>query len=62
MMMSVGRHAHLFGENAVSARGDGQLALGGVGLALLVKRHDHHAGAVAPDLARLLAENALRLP
>ena len=52
-----GRHAHFLGENAISAVGDGHFALGGVGLALLVKRHDDDARTVAPNLAGLLAKN-----
>ena len=56
-MMSAAGMPDLFGEDAVGARGDGHFALGGIGLALFVEGHDDHAGAVAADLARLLAEN-----
>ena len=61
-MMSVGRHAGLLGEQAIGARGDGQLALGGVGLALFVEGHDDDAGAVAADFPGLLQEDVSRLP
>jgi len=49
------------GQQREGARGDGGAALQGVGLALLVERHDDHAGAQAAHLARLLEERTLAL-
>ena len=45
----LGRKADLIDEDAVGARADRDFALGGVGLALLVERHDHRRRAVAAD-------------
>ena len=53
------RHAGLLGKQPIGARGNFQLALGGVRLALLVKRHDDDARAVTPDFPGLLQENLL---
>ena len=41
------READLVDQDVVGARADRDLALDGVGLALLVERHHHHRGAVA---------------
>ena len=57
-----GREADAVDEDAVGARADRDLALAGVGLAVLVEGHDHGCGAVAQHLARLLEELPLRLP
>ena len=55
----LGRKADLVDEDAVGPLADGHLAVGGVGLALLVEGHDHHRGAVAQALAGLVAESVL---
>ena len=55
-MMSSRREADLLGQELVGALADLELALGGVGLALLVERHHHHGGAVAAHLPRVLEE------
>ena len=47
------RKAGLFGEQLVGARADRDLALEGVGLALLVEGHHHHRRAVGAHEARL---------
>ncbi len=53
------REAHLLDEEPVRALADRDLALGRLGLALLVERHHHDAGAVAAHRARLLQERLL---
>ena len=50
------READLIDENFIGALGDREFALECVGLALFVEGHHHDGGAVAPDLARLVAE------
>ena len=61
----LGREADLLGEDAVGAPADLDLALDGVGLALLVEGHHHHRRAVAPDQrgpgARKASSPSLRL-
>ena len=57
----LGRQADLFGQQAVGALADRELALRRFRLALLVEGHDHHGGAVAPDQAGLLQELGLAL-
>ena len=57
----LGIEAHLLDEQAIGALADLDLALGGVGLADLVERHHHHAGAVALHGARLGQEVGLAL-
>ena len=47
----LGREADLVHQDVVGAGADLDLALLGVGLALLVERHDHDRGAVAAHLA-----------
>ena len=58
----LGREAGLLDEQPVRALADRDLALDGVGLALLVERHHDDAGAVAAHRARLLEELAPRPP
>ena len=53
------READLVDEQPVGALADRDLALDGLGLALLVERHHDDAGAVAADDARLLEERLL---
>ena len=50
------REAHFIHQDAVSALTDFNFALKGVGLALLVKGHDHCGGAIAAKQARLALE------
>ena len=50
------REPHFVNQNAVSALADGDLALVGVGLALLVKGHDHGGGTVAAHQSGLALE------
>ena len=57
----LGREADLVDEQPVGALADLDLALDGVGLALLVERHHDDTGAVAADRARLLEERLLAL-
>ena len=57
----LGREAGLLGQQPVGALADRDLALDGVGLALLVEGHHDDAGAVAADRARLLEELLLAL-
>ncbi len=47
------------GEQVVGARADLDLALFGVGLALLVEGHDHHRGAIVQALAGVVEERLL---
>ena len=61
-MMSSGGKPTRFGQDLVGARADLDLARAGIGLALLVERHHDRGGAVAQHLARVLDEDALRLP
>ena len=49
-----GVEARALGQQRVGALADRHLPLDRVGLALLVERHDDHAGPVAPDDRRLL--------
>ena len=56
------READLLGQDAVGARADLDLALDGVGLALLVEGHDDHGRAVAADEPRLVAGTPPRPP
>ena len=51
-----GREADLLRQQLVGAFADRHLALDGVGLALLVERHDHDGRAVAPNLPRVFEE------
>ena len=53
------RQADLVDQNLVGAGADGDLALGGVGLALLVEGHDDHRRAVAADEPRAVDERRL---
>src|SRR6185369_6670942 len=55
----VARLEPLVEEQPVSALADRDLALGGIGLAGLVERHDHDRGAVSAALARELEERPL---
>ena len=55
----LGREADLLGQDAVGAGADLDLALEGVGLALLVEGHDDDGGAVAAHLLGVLAERRL---
>src|ERR1019366_2232963 len=48
-------------EQVVGAPADSYLALGGIGLPLLVEGHDDDAGPVVPYAPRLLEERALAL-
>src|SRR6185503_19589061 len=52
----LGREVDLFREDLVGAFADIDLALQGVGLALLVERHDDDGGAVAADFPGVLDE------
>ena len=52
-MMSAGSTSGLLGQQAIGALADLDLARDGVGLPLLVERHDDHRRAVAPHRARL---------
>jgi len=56
-----GGPAAALGQQVVSPGADRYLPFGGVGLALLVEGHDHHAGAVAPDHVGMLQEGFLSL-
>jgi len=56
-----GRKPGHFGEQAVAALADPDLAIDRVRLALLVKGHHHDGGAVSAHLARLLEELRLAL-
>ena len=58
----LGREADLLGQEPVGALADLDLAVGGVGLALLVERHDDDGGTVAPHLAGMLEKMPPRLP
>jgi hypothetical protein len=55
----LGREADLVDQDAVGARADLDLALVGVGLALLVEGHHHGGGAVAAHQRGLAAELGL---
>ncbi len=57
----LGRKADLFGQELVSALADCDLAIGRVGLALLVEGHDHDRGAVAQNLLGVLQKGPLAL-
>ena len=57
----LGREADLLRQQVVGAAADRDLALGGVGLALLVERHHDDAGAEVADLAGLAQEGLLAL-
>ena len=59
--MSSAGEPGLLREQVVRAAADRHLALGGVGLALLVEGHHDHAGAVVADAPRLLQEGLLAL-
>ena len=59
--MSSGAEADPVEEQAVGPLADRDLPLDRVGLALLVERHDDHAGAVAAHGAGLLEERLLAL-
>ena len=52
----LGREAHLFDQNLVGTLANLDLALVGVGLPLLVKRHDHRGRTVAADQLGLALE------
>ena len=58
----LGREADLLGEDAVGAPADLDLALDGVGLALLVEGHHDHRRAVAAHQARPGGGRPPRLP
>ena len=60
-MMSAGREADALGEQAVGAFADRELALGRLGLPLLVEGHDDHGCAVALHQPGLLEEGLLPL-
>ena len=60
-MMSRGRKADFLGEQLVGALADGDLVVGGDGLALLVEGHDDDRRPVAPDQPGLLQEFLLAL-
>ena len=60
-MMSAGIEAHGLGEEPVGALADRDLALHGVGLALLVEGHHHHGRAVALRAPGLVEEVGLAL-
>ena len=60
-MMSSGGEADDIDEQPIGALADRDLALDGLGLALLVEGHHHDARAVAADDARLLEERLLAL-
>ncbi len=53
------REAHLVHQDVVGALADRAFALDGVGLALLVERHDHDGGTVAPHGLGVLDEGRL---
>ncbi len=53
------READFIDENFIGALGDREFALECVGLALFVEGHHHDGGAVALDLARLVAKLVL---
>ena len=55
-MMSSGGKPISLGQQLVGARADLDLALDGVGLAVLVEGHHHHGGAVAAHQPRLAQE------
>ena len=55
----LGGEAGLLDEQVIGATADRHLAVGGVGLPLLVKGHHDHPGAVVPDVPGLLEERAL---
>ena len=55
-MMSCGGKADFFGQDAIGARADLELALDGVRLAVLIEGHDHDGRAVTADQPRLLVE------
>ena len=55
------REVEGFGQQRVAALADLELALDGIGLAVLVERHDDHGGAVAAHLAGMLQEGFLAL-
>ena len=57
----LGGEADLVYQQAVRAFADGELALGGLGLAVLVECHHDDGRAVPADGARLLQEGALAL-
>ena len=48
--------SHPFGEEVIGALTDRYLALNGFRLSLLIKGHDHHAGAVTFDVAGFIHE------
>ena len=56
------READRLGQELVGALADGDLAVGGVGLPLLVEGHDDDGGAVAQHLLGVLEERRPRLP
>ena len=51
-----GRKANLLRENIVGAFANFDFALEGVGLTLLVKRHDDRSRAIAHDFSRVFDE------
>jgi hypothetical protein len=55
------REAHLFGQDAVGARANLDLALAGIRLALLVESHDDDRGTVAHHGSRVLDKGLLTL-
>ena len=57
----LGREADLLCQELVGALADRDLAIGGVGLPLLVEGHDHDGGAVAQDLLGVLQKGPLAL-
>ncbi len=57
----LGREADLLDQKPVRALADRDLALGGLGLTLLVERHHDDTRAVAPHVPRLLEERLLAL-
>ena len=57
----LGREADLLGQELVGALADRDLAIGGVGLPLLVEGHDDDGGAVAQHLLGVLEKGPLAL-
>ena len=55
-MMSLAEKANLLREDVVGAFANFDFALEGVGLTLLVKRHDNRRRAIAHDFARVFDE------
>ena len=55
------RKTDLLGQNFVRSLADFKFALGRIGLAVLVKRHDNHRGAIAQTCSRLLKKRFFTL-